>query len=82
MTYTITLKTHTTTNLSKKYEGKMEKCLKHNTYPEIEDIVAGKEKEHHFVARCVQDECGKISMESADRVVEYWNKANENNRTN
>lgn len=76
MSYSIRLKTHKTISLTNKYKGKLEKCLEHDTYPEIEDIIAGKEREHHYVARCADDKCGKISMESADMVVEYWNKFN------
>lgn len=77
MTYSIPLKTHKRTDLTKKFEEELELCKIHNKTPQIMNIVAGKEKEHHFIAICQDDACGKISMESAEQVVYYWNLHNK-----
>lgn len=75
-TFSVNLKTHSRTKLTILYTGKLNNCLVHKCHPEILDIVAGRRKEHYFVAICKSDDCSKISSENADNVVSIWNKWN------
>ncbi len=75
-TYSVQLKTHNRTDLTEQYLDKLCECKVHKIKPRILNIVAGKRKEQHYVALCSDDDCGKISMESADEVVGFWNKYN------
>ena len=72
----IKLKTHSVTKLTDEFLDKLNDCIVHKRIPIIIDVVAGRSKEHHYLARCCSDNCGKISMTSANDVVEIWNKWN------
>jgi hypothetical protein len=71
---TVKLKTHNRTDITSQYD--LNNCTVHNRKPVILDIVAGRRKEHHYVAVCKDDDCGKISMDSGQAVVNIWNKWN------
>lgn len=75
-----TMKTHSTEDLSTKYMF-IQDCIVHGCKPKVLDIVAGKRKEHHFVVKCKEESCGKISMISADHVVTVWNHYNPTSLT-
>jgi len=70
-----TLKTHGRTDLTNRFEH-LNNCIVHGCKPSILDIVAGKDKMHHYVAVCKSEECNKIVTSSADDVVKAWNKYN------
>lgn len=72
----VKLKTHSRTELTGEFLDKLNNCIVHKQIPIILDVVAGRNKEHHYLAGCCSDDCGKISMTSADDVVEIWNKWN------
>lgn len=72
---TTKLKTHSRLDITSQY-GKLNACKLHGCQPKIMDIVAGRDKEHHYVAICKDDDCGKISMSSGQDVVNIWNKWN------
>lgn len=69
------MKTHNRTDLSDKYLF-INDCIVHRCKPTVLDIVAGRRKEHHYVVQCKSEDCGKISMVSADHVVTVWNHYN------
>lgn len=72
---TVKLKTHSRTNLTDSFDN-INACTVHNHKPEILKVVAGRNKDVHFLAVCESDDCGKICMESAQSVVDIWNKFN------
>lgn len=74
-TISIQMKTHSQGDITEQFSD-LKKCIIHDVGPRILDIVAGKRKEHHFVAMCLNDDCTKLSMTSAEDVVNIWNKHN------
>lgn len=76
MSFTALLKTHNRIDRTAEFEGKTNDCKVHGVKPQIREIVAGRQKESHFVAVCLSEKCNKITMESAEKVVEIWNKYN------
>lgn len=79
-TYTTPLKTHSRTVLTEQFN--VNPCAIHNCKPVVLDVVAGKNKEHHYVVVCLENDiCNKISMESAKAVVEIWNQYNPTSLT-
>lgn len=77
----VKLKTHSREELTGKFLLELNNCIIHNQIPIILDIVAGRRKEHHYIAGCCSDSCGKISMTSAEDVVSIWNKHNPKTTT-
>jgi len=71
----VKLKTHSREDLTSDFLF-INNCTVHGNKPEVLDIVAGKDKEHHYVVTCGHDECSKISMVSAQSVVDIWNHYN------
>lgn len=76
MSFTALLKTHQRIDRTAEYEGKLNPCKVHGNTPQIREIIAVRQKESHFVAVCHSEKCNKITMESADKIVEIWNKYN------
>lgn len=74
------LKTHSRTDITNQFDN-LNECFIHHCKPTILDIVAGRHKEHHFVASCISDHCGKISSVSGQDVVNIWNNLNNVNQT-
>lgn len=72
---TTILKTHSRQNVTNTFDN-LNDCIIHKCKPVIMDIVAGRSKEHHFVASCKDEDCNKISMDSGKEVVNIWNKWN------
>lgn len=75
MIFQTTLKTHFRENITEQF-SELHNCINHNCPPTIMKIIAGKRKESHFVALCIDEKCNKISMESGSDVVNIWNKFN------
>lgn len=72
----IPMKTWSVENVVKDFT-EVKPCKIHNLKPEILHIVAGKDKKSHYVARCTSsDNCNKITMDSAEAVIDLWNKYN------
>lgn len=76
MSFTALLKTHDRIDRTPEFEGNLNPCKVHGNTPQIREIIAGKDKDSHFVAVCHSEKCNKITMESAEKVVEIWNKFN------
>lgn len=69
------MKTHSRTDLTKDFLF-IHNCAIHGNKPTVLDIVSGKRKEHYYVVTRGNDDCSKMSMESAGKVVEIWNNYN------
>lgn len=53
-------------------------CSIHGCRPIVFEIIAGRKRETYYVVVCkISDQCNKISLESADKVVEVWEKHNK-----
>lgn len=74
--FTVTMKTHSRENLTSQFV--LNDCIIHHRQPVIEKMVVGRRREVYFVARCEHDDCGKIH-DSAQQVVDAWNKWNPKN---
>ena len=77
--FQVQIKTHSRESLNHLYEGKLNPCVVHGRLPEIQKIIAGRRKDVHFVALCEHEDCNKIT-DTADKVVEHWNKWNPKNQ--
>ena len=69
------MKTHSRTDITDQFPD-LNNCIVHHCKTAILEIVAGRRKDILYVADCESDDCTKISSESAEKVVEYWNKWN------
>lgn len=74
-TYSVKLKTHSVEDITNE-AGKLNNCCVHGVKPTILKIVAGRNKDVHYVADCVNEHCGKIAW-SLDEIIEVWNKWNK-----
>lgn len=72
--FSVALKTHSREELTNQFE--LNSCIVHDRKPSIFRIVAGKRKEIFYTAICDHEDCGKITTENAQKVVDYWNKWN------
>lgn len=76
MSFQALLKTHNRIDRTPEFEKELHVCKVHYIKPQIREIIAGKAKESHFVAVCADEKCNKITMESAEKVIQIWNKYN------
>lgn len=73
--FSVKLKTNSKKDITNRFDN-LKPCAVHGCLPSILEIVAGRKKEKHFVAVCKDENCGKISTESAEILVGYWNSRN------
>lgn len=73
--WSVKMKTHKREDLTSKFLF-INDCVIHKCKPKVLHIVAGKHKESHYVVQCKDDDCGKISMHSAESAVTIWNHYN------
>ena len=69
------MKNHSREDITDRFEN-INDCVVHKCKPVIMDIVAGRRKEHHYVAVCKSDDCTKLTTDPDDRIVQIWNKWN------
>lgn len=73
---TTPMKTHSRKNITTDFLF-IHDCKIHNCKPSVWDIVSGKMKEHYYLVHCDgSDDCGKLSMDSPEHVVDVWNHYN------
>lgn len=76
-TFTVKLRTHSIKDVT--YQApELNNCCIHGIKPLILEIIAGRDKDIHYVANCVHDDCNKIAS-SLEEIIGVWNKFNKNN---
>jgi hypothetical protein len=74
-TFIVPMKTHSRLDITSDFK-RINKCILHDRQPSIFRIVSGSRKDVYFITICENDECGKISSESGQHLVDVWNKWN------
>lgn len=74
-TFTVTMKTHSREDITSRFMF-IHDCVIHKKKPQVLHIVAGRNKEDHYVVTCGHDDCTRISMDSPDHIVTIWNNYN------